>query len=255
MKLLAFNIKGETAFFKTNAFNAGDVYFTYGQMHKVALLGILGAKIGLNGHSKAYLLKENGYVHPEFYTKLKDLKIAIIPKSPNFMFAKKEYTFTNNCGYSKATTYAQTLTYTEQWLHDVSWDIYLDTSRVDLEIAQKLEDYILNNKCVYPIYLGKTNHFATISEGRVIDAKEIDRSEEIVISGLFKQEIIAEITADIFDDSQIYVDIREKLPSGYVDDCCSYKTDTYCLTNKDILLKDTDVYTLVSVDNINICLL
>lgn len=255
MKLLAFNINGPTAFFKTNAFNAADMNFTYGQIHKIVLLGILGAKIGLNGHSKSYLKGNGTYIHPEFYEKLKDSRIAIVPKSPNFIFEKKNYTFTNRCGYSKAGSQGQTLMYTEQWLHNVGWDIYMDTAKLDATISEKLEDYVVNGKSVYPLYLGKTNHFADINNGRIVEAKELFKNEEVVIKSLFKQDFIKEITADIFDDDKVFIDVRENLPSRYADDCCSYVSDTYCLTNKDVLLKESEDYSLVTVDNINICLL
>ena len=255
MKLLAFNLTGKTAFFKTNAFNEENMYFSYGQIHKVALLGILGAKIGLDGHSKAYLQEGATYIHPEFYTKLKDLGVAIVPKSPKFIFPKKNYTFINNCGYNKEANAAQTLVYTEQWLHDVSWDIYLDTSKIDKTIAEKLEDYIINNKSVYPIYLGKTNHFASIKNVRVVEAKKLPKDNEVVISSIFKQDFIKEIVADIFSDYKIFLDVRESLPSKYCDDRCSYESSIYCITNKDVILNTDDSYDLVSVDDINICLM
>ena len=255
MELLAFNIKGDTAFFNTNSFDESDMHFSFAHLHRVALLGILGAKIGLNGHNKLALNKEKESRHPEFYEKLKDLGVAIAPKSGATGFVRKEYSFTNGAGYSKGTgKYAQNLIYTEQWLHNVSWDVYLDFSKVDTDIAEKLKDFIINNKTVYPIYLGKTNHFAEITNGRLVEAIELANTNELVIDSLFKEDFIEKMVADLFAGGESYVDTRETLPSGYKDEFCEYVLDIYCLTDKEIKLRKDFDYKLAEVDGINICL-
>ena len=57
---------------------SNEIYFTYTFPHKIMLLGILGAIIGLNGYNyyclRKYLKKKVDDL-PEFYTKLKNLKI------------------------------------------------------------------------------------------------------------------------------------------------------------------------------------
>lgn len=45
MRALKFTLSGKNAFFKKPEVNA-YFYFTYGQIHRVALLGILGAIVG-----------------------------------------------------------------------------------------------------------------------------------------------------------------------------------------------------------------
>ena len=45
MKALCFTLKGKTAFFKKPEVNS-YVYFTYGNIHKIALLGVFGAILG-----------------------------------------------------------------------------------------------------------------------------------------------------------------------------------------------------------------
>ena len=45
MEILKFNLKGSHAFFKVPEVNT-YYYFTYGNIHKVALLGMLGAIMG-----------------------------------------------------------------------------------------------------------------------------------------------------------------------------------------------------------------
>ena len=50
MRSLKFIISGKTAFFKVPEVNAVH-YFTYGNIHKPALLGILGAVAGYGGYA------------------------------------------------------------------------------------------------------------------------------------------------------------------------------------------------------------
>ena len=83
MEILKFKLSGKSAFFKKPEVNT-YCYFTYGNIHRVALLGILGAILGYKGYSQMQDIlsnkKKKGKLepsYPEFYEKLKDLKIAI----------------------------------------------------------------------------------------------------------------------------------------------------------------------------------
>ena len=51
MQALKFRLKGKHAFFKIPAVNS-YYYFTYAQIHKVALLGIFGAILGYDGYQQ-----------------------------------------------------------------------------------------------------------------------------------------------------------------------------------------------------------
>lgn len=51
MKAVRFTLSGKSAFFKKPEVNT-YYYFTYGQIHKVALLGMLGAIAGYNGYAQ-----------------------------------------------------------------------------------------------------------------------------------------------------------------------------------------------------------
>ena len=53
MKVLCFTLSGRTAFFKKPEVNS-YVYFTYGNIHKIALLGIFGAILGYGGHTQKF---------------------------------------------------------------------------------------------------------------------------------------------------------------------------------------------------------
>ena len=73
MRALKFTLSGKNAFFKKPEVNA-YFYFTYGQIHRVALLGILGAIVGYKGYGCTG-------TYPEFYEKLKDLKVSVVPRN------------------------------------------------------------------------------------------------------------------------------------------------------------------------------
>ena len=51
MEILKFKLSGKNAFFKKPEVNT-YCYFTYGNIHRVALLGILGAILGYKGYSQ-----------------------------------------------------------------------------------------------------------------------------------------------------------------------------------------------------------
>ena len=70
-------------------------YFTYGNIHKVALLGIFGAILGYGGvypderierEKKQQELTES---YPEFYEKLRTPQLSILPKKENGCISKR----------------------------------------------------------------------------------------------------------------------------------------------------------------------
>ena len=94
MEILKFKLSGKSAFFKKPEVNT-YCYFTYGNIHRVALLGILGAILGYKGYSQMQDIlsnkKKKGKLessYPEFYEKLKDLKIAILPLNNKGIISK-----------------------------------------------------------------------------------------------------------------------------------------------------------------------
>jgi CRISPR-associated protein Cas5h len=144
------------------------VYFTYNNIHKPALLGLLGAIIGLGGHTQLFgndgRLKNGGY--PEFYEKLRVLSVSITPLAPNGYFSKKIQVFNNSVGYASYEA-GGNLIVREQWLENPSWQIIIleDVS----EEYKKLKKYLLESRTVFIPYLGKNDHFAQISEVKTID--------------------------------------------------------------------------------------
>ena len=94
MQALKFTLSGKTAFFRRPEVNT-YYYFTFGNIHKVALLGIFGAILGYQGYGYS---NNNTIELPEFYQKLKDIKISILPQNKKGYFAKKIQYYNNSVG-------------------------------------------------------------------------------------------------------------------------------------------------------------
>ena len=91
MKAIRFTLKGKTAFYKMPEVNS-YYYFSYGNIHKPALLGMLGAIVGYAGYQQSHFQEEyykfnDGF--PEYYHRLKDLQVSIVPKAKQGYFCKK----------------------------------------------------------------------------------------------------------------------------------------------------------------------
>jgi len=173
MKALRFILSGKTACFRKPDVNV-FAYFTYNNIHKPSLLGLLGAIIGLGGHNqlsdknqglkKSSLSYDDGF--PEFYEKLKELKIAITPLAPNGYFSKKIQTFNNSVGYASFEQ-GGNLIVREQWLENPVWQILILDD--ESEVFQKISEYLLSGKSVFIPYLGKNDHPAKIDDVRIIE--------------------------------------------------------------------------------------
>lgn len=248
MDILKFTLKGEFAFFKKPDVNS-YFYFTYGNIHKVALLGMLGATLGYGGYSQSY----NSYIkdkfdYPMFYEKLKDIKIAIVPNKVNI--SKKIQVFNNSVGYASKEQ-GGNLIIKEQWLENPSWDIYI---KLDNEESQKIAKAFLERRFKYIPYLGKNDHLADITEILLIKeckaVENIDRVHSLYLKDDFK--II--VDEDDFDeegkDKQLIFKYQEKLPIALEKETNKYKFKSFIFTNNNVI-KNLDVQ-VFRVNNKNI---
>ncbi|MCC9294953.1 type I-B CRISPR-associated protein Cas5b [Clostridium sp. WLY-B-L2] len=222
MKAVAFTLKGRTAFFKKPDVNV-NTYFTYNNVHKIALFGILGAIIGLGG----YIQQKQEMKYPEFYEKLNNLKVSIVPKGYRGYFVKKIQVFNNSVGYASKED-GGNLVVREQWLENPSWDIYiLDDNSIDDKIFKKFKDYILNRKCEYIPYLGKNDHSAQIENGRVVTLSEALKVN--YIDSLFSSSDI-ELGRGTCDGEEPYF-FREFIPYALSENKNFYEFKEVVLTN------------------------
>lgn len=230
MKILKFTLKGKTAFFKKPEVNS-YFYFTYGHIHKVALLGIFGAILGYGGYAQ-HKKQKMQTDYPEFYQQLKDIKISIVPNNDKAFISKKIQTFNNSVGYASQEQ-GGNLIVKEQWLEDPSWDIYV---LVNDSESEKLALAIINHQCIYQPYLGKNDHFADIDHIELIE-------DVITVSNISKldcltprESIVFEIVDDFdwdesWDDSFKY---EEYLPKTLNIDTHLYQLEPFLYTNMKI---------------------
>lgn len=245
MKILKFKLHGSTAFFKKPDVNS-YLYFTYGNIHKVALIGVFGAIVGYGGYNqldlKKRIDKNNKDVFPEFYIKLENLKVGIEPLNDEAVINKKVQVFNNSVGYASKEM-GGNLIVKEQWLENPAWNIYL---LIDSDEAIKLSEYINNNKSVYQPYLGKNDHLANISEVELIDdcSKTLDIKK--INSLCFKENIsftMPEIDPFLDEEVEEVFKYKEKLPYKLNRETSLYEFKTFVYSNMDVLeLNSEDVY-------------
>lgn len=245
MKILKFRLHGNTAFFKKPDVNS-YLYFTYGNIHKVALLGILGAVVGYSGYNKLDLTKTmdktNKEVLPEFYRKLENLMIGIEPLNDEAVINKKVQVFNNSVGYASKEM-GGNLIVKEQWLENPSWNIYL---LINNDEAVKIFDYVVNNKIVYQPYLGKNDHLANISDVEFIDNSNKISDVKKIDSICFYEDVAFEIPEDDpFADEEVrhIFKYKEKLPYKLNKETSLYELKTFVCSNMDVSnLNSNEVY-------------
>ena len=226
--------------------DSNETYYTYTFPHKIMLYGILGAVIGLNGYNYYSLkkfLNQDVQELPEFYTKLIDLKLGVVPHIKYKNFNKKIQTFNNSVGYASKEE-GNNLIVKEQLLENPKWDIYILDNGSD--VYKKIKDYLLDNKCEYIPYIGKNDHFANIKNVEIIEVKNINEVEKI--DSIFSIEILDEYVdcfEDMFalgfdDDIEKEFEYREVLPTKLNEKIGYQNFKQFIFTNKKLKLNITN---------------
>lgn len=238
VKAIKFKLSGKTGFFKKPDVNI-NTYFTYNNIHKIALMGMLGAIIGLGGHSQQSRklnegLEDKALLYPEFYNKLKDLKICIVPEGDRGYFTKKVQVFNNGVGYAnrdKDGCPCNLVVY-EQWLENPCWTIYLlEDDSIDPEVLSKLQEYLLDRKCVYVPYLGKNDHPALIEDCEII---QLVMEENVThIDSLFPCSS-AELGDSPYDEEDDVFIFKEMSPTSLKEKYNFYEFSELCFTNLEV---------------------
>lgn len=232
MRALQFQLSGETGFFKKPDVNA-YAYFTYNNIHKVALLGLLGAVAGLGGYNSQNMQSQRKseareVVFPEFYEKLQSLKVAIQPQGDKGYFPKKIQQFNNSVGYASMEQ-GGNLIVREQWLEKPEWRIWLlDDGSVEGELFTRLWNSILSGQCVYMPYLGKNDHPALISDGQEVQVESVE--EVTRIHSLFALDGIKLGSSPRFGEGKSFM-YREFMPCSLNRECNAYEFRELCFTN------------------------
>ena len=226
MDALKFCLRGKYAFFKVPDVNT-FLYFTYGNIHKPALLGMFGAILGYGGYQRQWERNHGGrekgrgqVVFPEYYEKLKDLSISIVPSNPKGYWTKKVQTYNNSVGYASQEK-GGNLVVKEQWLEDPEWTIYV---KLDSEESCRLAEFICGKKSIYMPYLGKNDHFADIYDPKCVSV-EPQEDEGVAINSLTPASAVE------FDWMECSYKYEEYLPIRLDARWNQYEKETFLLTD------------------------
>ncbi len=226
MESLRFDLSGAAACFRQPDVNA-KVYFTYNNIHRVALLGLLGAILGLKGYgdTSRYGPRKSGY--PEFYELLSPLGVSVVPQSPRGYFTKKIHYFNNSVGYASKEE-GGTLQVQEQWLENPAWTIFLTRQDLPEKLWQELCENILQERCVYIPYLGRNDFPAQVEHGKMV---ELSPSRQSRIHSLFlcQGEIKDLATGGYFQYLMV-----ETAPVALVKNFNFYQFGRYVFTNGEV---------------------
>ena len=223
-KVITFIIKSDFGILKKPDIN--DYYLTYNMLHKPALLGILGAIIGLNGY---YSRRET---MPDYYLKLKNLKLSIKPVNDyKGNFSKIMMVYNNSVGYANKD--GGILQIYEQILLKPSYKCYLCLD-LDDENQNILYNNILNYESYYIPYLGKNENYLWWSEAKEITIEEY-KDTSIKISSIFIKENLLKdnIALDLLNyDSGKFI-YFERLPYCFDENMFQYVLKDFVYTNNE----------------------
>ncbi|MDO5337099.1 MAG: type I-B CRISPR-associated protein Cas5b [Eubacteriales bacterium] len=251
MEILRFTLSGKNACFRKPEVNSYG-YFSYGNIHKVALLGLFGAVLGYNGYNqmqdfaKTKKKTELTQSYPEFYEKLKNVKLSILPEKEGKGFiSKKIQIFNNSVGYASKEQ-GGNLVVKEQWLENPCWEICV---LIDSEEAEKIREAICNHRCIYYPYLGRNDHPADITRVQVEEAVENDFSVG-QLDCLVPKNLVKFVELDEDEEEELELGMfrefkyEEALPCGMDAWTNHYIMKTYVYTNMFVRVQDEVVYEL-----------
>ncbi len=241
METIKFELTASMAIIKKP--DSNETYYTYNFPHKIMLFGLLGAIIGLNGYNYYSFQKWLGKPIeklPEFYERLKKIKIGIEANIEQENYSRKIQTFNNSVGYASKEV-GNNLIVKEQWLEKPSWTIYL--LETETEEYKEIKDYLINKKCEYIPYIGKNDHFADIKNVKIEGAEKV--SEISYIDSLFeekiaipKENLLEELLG--FDNRTNKEYLYEELLPVELNEKIGYsKFSKFIYTNQELEIKDS----------------
>lgn len=248
--LISFDLHAEMGMFKKPDIN--NTYLTFNMLHKPALLGLLGAIVGLNGY------KTNGEF-PEYYQKLKYLYVGICPLNDDKgMFSKRMINYNNGTGMASKEE-GGNLIITEQILIAPSYRCYLLLDK-DNEIEQKLYDYILNYKAEFLPYFGKNEFSAWWTDVQEYpNARLFEFDKNYKIKSIFSKTsavggYIAQATTQKWGPLVIPFLYFERLPIGFDERFKQYEYADFVYSNatfqKDMKMKNTGKFVIINDNDV-----
>jgi len=177
-KLISIDLKARMGCLKKPDINEG-IYLTFNMLHKPALLGILGAILGLKGYQRKGEF-------PEYYRKLKDLQIGIEPlNSEKGSFTKTVIKYNNAVGYASQEA-GGILNVTEQTLIRPEFRCYLLLDENNL-LHSQLISLLENEQANYLPYLGKNEYSVWWDNFTEYQYKAFEFDQDYQIQSIFKK--------------------------------------------------------------------
>jgi len=260
LKLLSFDIKADFGMLKKPDTNE-PVYLTFNMLHKPALLGILGAITGMKGFVR------NGEL-PEYYEKLKNVKVGImpLPQDPvsekqyheNGNFTKTIIKYNNGTGMASEET-GGNLIITEQTLIAPAFRCFIMLDET-VEEQYKLKNNILSYKSEFIPYFGKNECSLWWENAKEVQFSEFEPDRTFKIDSLFiKKEAVKESKVDelIFDLS---MDVQEgctytyfeNLPFAYLGaPLFQYEFRNFAFTDWDLSMRKENSGYLIRINTDN----
>lgn len=246
--LISFDLKADMGFLKKPDVNE-TLYLTYNMLHKPGLLGILGAILGYRGFEK------NG-VWPEYYVKLKDLRVSIEPLDgfhEKGSFTKTVIAYNNSVGYASQEE-GGNLIVKEQTLIRPAFKCYLLLNG-ELEDHQRLKEYLSTSKSDFVPYLGKNEYTAWWENPQIHSFSEFGFNRAFTIRSLFLKEFVAKdhIVKAVAEFGDVGVSFAERfmyferLPIRYNETLYQYELAEFAYTNWP-LKKESRIPNLYSID-------
>lgn len=224
------------------------VYLTFNMLHKPALLGILGAIIGEAG------FKEKGKL-PEYYLKLKDLKVGLHPLDEYHEkgnFQKTIITYNNTTGMASKEE-GGNLMITEQTLFAPAFRCYflLDMKNT---LHTTIDENLKNYQAEYLPYLGKNEFSLWWKNYRENSFVEFEPRESFKINSIYIKDepVIGNQNIQPFTqfdnetgNTFIYF---ERLPVEYNEELLQYEYRNFAFSDWSLKIAYKTAYTLLKTN-------
>lgn len=240
VKLVSFDLRADQGFLKKPDYNEG-MLLSYNMLHKPALLGILGAIIGLEGYQKKGEF-------PQYYTVLKDVPVGVAPLEgyhEKGNFTKSSVKYSNTVGYANKDG---NLLVEETMLLRPGYRCYLLLSMDNAEQA-KLYEYLKQGQAEFIPYLGKNEYQVwwlndegenTFQEYDYVAGHQV--TEKLQILNLFRKTVRLKEQADKDEYGSDYNPFEfeftpktfayfERLPSGFNAALMQYELGEFTFSN------------------------
>jgi CRISPR-associated protein Cas5h len=193
MNILKFNISSNFGYFQDKINIRNNI--SYPTIHRPAILGMLGAILGMDGFSKLNQNKEIEYID-----KLSEIEIGIVPHS-NIEYSQVITNDNTSLDISNVSNRG-TQKY-ENILNNPNYDIYLKIN--DNTLFKKIYKSLEDKNFVYEPTLGKSYFFANIKDVvicSILDKDKLDLFEEDLVfsKALYPADLIPDLTGEKFSD-------------------------------------------------------